>query len=122
MSEFQSVNEGTNNKGKLQDIAVQCIKKYPTNQTLKVYAEYLSWDLKVTVRTALESYVIPMMRRGYFIHVRSDIYTQAQEYQPQNICKNCGKTTPEKTNFCSENCLKQFKQKIEGENNDAYSK
>ncbi len=93
MSEFQSVNEGTSNKGKLQEIATECIKNYPSNQPLKTYAELLSWDLKLSFRTALESYVLPMMRKGYFIHVTGDTYTQASNSQRQNTvtntCKNC---------------------------------
>ncbi len=117
MSEFQSVNEGTSNKGKLQEIAVQCIKKYPPNQTLKTYAELLSWDLKVSFRTALESYVLPMMRKGYFIHVKGDIYTQTSNNQPQsnncNTCKNCNKPIPDNLTFCSKDCIEQYKTKSE---------
>ena len=112
MSEHESVNEGTSNKGKLQDIAVRCIKNYPANKTLRAYSEYLCFDIKVSARTALESYILPMMRHGYFIHVSGDIFTQAQN-EPQNSvtnkCKNCGKTVPDKTTFCSKDCVEHYK-------------
>jgi hypothetical protein len=122
VSEFQSVNEGTSNKGKLQDMALRCIVTYPPNQTLKAYAELLSWDLKVSFRTALESYVLPMLRKGYLIHVRGDTYTQTESNQSQakvaTTCKNCGKATPANATFCNKNCIEQYKNKTE-ENRDA---
>jgi hypothetical protein len=118
MSEFQSVNEGTSNKGKLQDMALRCITTYPQNQTLKAYAELLSWDLKVSFRTALDSYILPMLRKGYLIHVRSDTYTQTQNNQLQTkvwtTCKNCDKPTPANTTFCSKDCLENYRIKREG--------
>jgi hypothetical protein len=116
MSEFQSVNEGTSNKGKLQDQAVMRISTYQPNQTLKVYAELLSWDLKVSFRTALDSYVLPMMRKGYLIHVKGDVYTPAQANKVDNTCKNCSKSIPDNTTFCSKDCVNQYKQKNEKEN------
>lgn len=125
MSGFQSVNEGTSNKGKLQERAIQCIIKYPLNQTLKTYAEHLSWDLQVSTRTALESYILPMVRKGYFTHVTGDIYTQASIGQSENNvasvpalgnkCKNCSKPIPDRTTFCSKECTDQYKKKEEKE-------
>lgn len=118
MSDYQSVNEGTSNKGKLQEIALQCIAKYPSNQSLRTYAELLCWDMKVSFRTALDSYVLPMMRKGYFIHVRGDIYTQAQASiaktdSTSKQCKNCHRPIPDNVTFCSKTCAEQYKQETE---------
>ena len=107
MSEFQSVNEGTGNKGKLQDQSITHLPSYPPNQTLKAYAEHLGWDIKVSTRTALESYILPMVRKGYLVHVKGDIYTQASNnptdkplnVQYENYVKECITNKTKKLNF-----------------------
>ena len=64
-----TVNEGTEAKATLQQRALKYLPNYPQKQTLKAYAEWLCWDLHVSVRTAFDSYIMPLFRRGYFKYV-----------------------------------------------------
>jgi hypothetical protein len=64
-----TVNEGTEAKATLQQRALKYLPKYPQKQTLKAYAEWLCWDLHVSVRTAFDSYIMPLFRREYFKYV-----------------------------------------------------
>jgi hypothetical protein len=78
--EHESVNEGTQAKQTLQARALQAMQKYPNNQTLKAYAEYLCWDLNITARTALESYIMPMLRHGYIKYAGVSQYNNKAIY------------------------------------------
>jgi DNA-directed RNA polymerase subunit RPC12/RpoP len=48
---------------------------YPEKQTLECFAELLSWDLYIIYRNALENYINPMIRHGYFIHEDKNCFT-----------------------------------------------
>ena len=67
-------NEGTKSKTILKNKALQLIKKYPDNKTLKQYSSRLCWDISVSFRTALEGYIEPMVEKGILFHVRENLY------------------------------------------------
>ena len=71
----EGVNEGTRAKASLQLRALEFMKKYGENKTLEIYAELLCWDLNTTKRTALDSYVLPMLRHGYIIYINDNKYS-----------------------------------------------
>jgi len=71
----EGVNEGTKVKATLQLRAIDFMSTYDSISTLEIYAELLCWDLHTTKRTALDSYILPMLRHGYFINVGDNKYS-----------------------------------------------
>jgi hypothetical protein len=71
----EGVNEGTKAKASLQLRAIEFMKNYSKSATLEIYAELLCWDLHTTKRTALDSYILPMLRHGYIINVDDNKYS-----------------------------------------------
>jgi hypothetical protein len=69
------INEGTKIKASLQLRAIDFMKEYEQKQTLESYAQLLCWDIHTTYRTALDSYIMPMMRHKYFMYEGDDKYT-----------------------------------------------
>lgn len=68
------VNIGTSNKQKLEQYAIAFIKSYGKKDSLKTLAELLSWDLHITARTALDSYVMPMYQHDIIIAENANRY------------------------------------------------
>ena len=74
-------NEGTQNKDSLQVQAIRFIHNYPKKQTLKEYACWLCWDLSITQRTAMESYIQPMAIRGILVRNSDGSYSLNPKYE-----------------------------------------
>jgi len=72
---YDGINEGTKIKAILQLRAIEFLKEYEPKQTLDFYAKLLCWDIHTTYRTALDSYIMPMLCHGYFIYNGDDKYT-----------------------------------------------
>lgn len=70
----KSVNVGTANKFLLQKQAIEFLREYPKDKTLKEYARLLCWDLAISQRTALENYIEPMAERLILIPSGNDCY------------------------------------------------
>lgn len=70
----KSVNVGTANKFSLQRKAIDYIKEYPKDRTLKEYSRLLCWDLGISQRTALENYIEPMAEKLILIPSGDDTY------------------------------------------------
>lgn len=78
-----SVNTGTQNKALLQDQTIILFKKYPKQRTAKQYACILSWDIRVSQRTALENYIEPMIERGILIVSSGNRYRLNPDYEKE---------------------------------------
>jgi hypothetical protein len=61
-------NIGTACKATLQEQALKFMQKYPKDRTAKQYANLLCWDIRVSRRTALESYIEPMIEHGILVY------------------------------------------------------
>ncbi len=72
---IDGLNEGTKLKQKLQERALKFMADYPDSQTLESFAEFLCWDLNMTYRNVLESYINPMMRHGYLIYEGHNLFS-----------------------------------------------
>lgn len=79
-----TVNEGTKAKQTLQSQALRYMASYSSGQSLETYAELLCWDIHVTRRTALESYILPMLRHGYLKYVGESKYSGKAVYNFTN--------------------------------------
>ena len=76
-----TVNTGTENKSLLQEQALRFMKTYPKNRTPRQYACLLCWDIRVTQRTAMESYIEPMIAHGILIPSGNNQFHLSPEYE-----------------------------------------
>ena len=80
-NEGEAPNKGTEAKALLQEQAIKCMQKYPKNLTKKQYACLLCWDIRVSQRTALESYIEPMIEHGILVPSGKGRYQLSSDYQ-----------------------------------------
>jgi len=73
-------NIGTTCKATLQEQALKFMRKYPNDRTAKQYANLLCWDIRVSRRTALESYIEPMIEHGILVYSGKNRYRFNPEY------------------------------------------
>ena len=74
-------NKGTEAKRLLQEQAMKCMKRYPKDNTPKEYACLLCWDIRVSQRTAFESYIQPMIAHGILVPSGKGRYRLSSEYE-----------------------------------------
>ena len=74
-------NEGTQNKNSLQVQSIRLMCTYPKKKSLKEYSCLLCWDICVTQRTAMESYIQPMAIRGILVRNSDGSYSLNPKYQ-----------------------------------------
>jgi hypothetical protein len=76
-----TVNTGTENKSLLQEQALRFMKTYPKDRTARQYACLLCWDIRVSQRTAMESYIEPMIAHGILVPSGNNQYRLSPEYE-----------------------------------------
>jgi len=74
-------NRGTEAKRILQEQAIKCMQKYPKDKTAKQYACLLCWDIRVSQRTAFESYIQPMIEHCILVPSGKGRYHLSSEYE-----------------------------------------
>lgn len=67
-------NLGTKAKQKLQIYALILIKSYGKQRSLDDIADLLSWDIFISARTALDSYIIPMFKHNLIIQTKDNYF------------------------------------------------
>lgn len=80
----KTVNEGTKAKQTLQGQSLRRMASYPLGKSLTTYAELLCWDICVTKRTAMDSYILPMVRHGYLKYVGDSTFDGKALYNFSN--------------------------------------
>lgn len=76
-----TVNTGTENKSLLQEQALRFMKTYPKDRTARQYACLLCWDIRVSQRTAMESYIEPMIAHGILAPSGNNQFRLSPEYE-----------------------------------------
>jgi hypothetical protein len=76
-----TVNTGTENKALLQEQALRFMKTYPKDRNARHYACLLCWDIRVTQRTAMESYIEPMIAHGILVSSGNNQFRLSPEYE-----------------------------------------
>jgi hypothetical protein len=76
-----TVNTGTENKSLLQEQALRFMKTYPKDRTPRQYARLLCWDIRVSQRTAMESYIEPMIAHGILVPSGNNQFRLNPEYE-----------------------------------------
>ena len=105
------INEGTKIKASLQLRAIEFMKEYDDEQTLECYAQLLCWDLHTTYRTALDSYILPMMQHKYFIYLGDNKYSFKNGKENKQVKK--GKITKDSIENNEESATEFMKRKNE---------